>query len=95
MPRPGSRPELFELHRPVPIEVLGGVLRRDDGTRHAGRPGSRRSINFHDVALRSDRESGESLLPRFSIVDIAVDLKGPYPARAAGRFWLIARRRCR
>ncbi len=65
--------ELFELHDRSRFEVLGVSYGVDDGSE------TRRRLvaafdQFHDVALRSDREAAELLLDLD--VDIAVDLKG-------------------
>src|SRR5262245_60626603 len=65
--------ELFELHDRSRFEVLGVSYGVDDGSE------TRRRLigafdQFHDVALRSDREVAELLLGLD--VDIAVDLKG-------------------
>jgi protein O-GlcNAc transferase len=65
--------ELFELHDRSRFEVLGVSYGVDDGSE------TRRRLigafdQFHDVALRSDREVAELLLGLG--VDIAVDLKG-------------------
>jgi protein O-GlcNAc transferase len=65
--------ELFELHDRSRFEVLGVSYGVDDGSE------TRRRLleafdQFHDVALRSDREAAQILLELG--VDIAVDLKG-------------------
>jgi protein O-GlcNAc transferase len=65
--------ELFELHDRSRFEVLGVSYGVDDGSE------TRRRLvaafdQFHDVALRSDREVAKLLLDLD--VDIAVDLKG-------------------
>jgi protein O-GlcNAc transferase len=65
--------ELFELHDRSRFEELGVSYGVDDGSE------TRRRLveafdQFHDVALRSDREVAELLLDLD--VDIAVDLKG-------------------
>jgi protein O-GlcNAc transferase len=65
--------ELFELHDRSRFEVLGVSYGVDDGSE------TRRRLigafdQFHDVAVRSDREVAELLLGLD--VDIAVDLKG-------------------
>jgi protein O-GlcNAc transferase len=65
--------ELFELHDRSQFEVLGVSYGIDDGSE------TRRRLvaafdQFHDVALRSDREVAQLLLELD--VDIAVDLKG-------------------
>jgi len=65
--------ELFELHDRSRFEVLGVSYGVDDGSE------TRRRLvaafdQFHDVALRSDREAAKLLLDLD--VDIAVDLKG-------------------
>jgi predicted O-linked N-acetylglucosamine transferase (SPINDLY family) len=65
--------ELFERHDRKQLEVLGISYGPDDGSEIRARL-VKAADQFHDVALRGDREVAQLL---FDLgVDIAVDLKG-------------------